>query len=236
VYSNITGYSGYSGYSGATGSNGSAGASGTSGYSGATGTSGFSGYSGSSATGVSSLNGNTGALKGMDLISTGTISGNVSTYNITGIPTGYYMLILYFTTKVQNTTDATFGLRISTNNGSSFFTGGYNWATLDGTGSIGSGQDPYFKNMAQTAGGTGGQGYTFSQQNLLQGNATTGVPFQLINSSVGYTVNGPDSIGFTPITVGAYNTTTYVNALQIYKYAGSYIVSGTYTLYGVKNA
>jgi hypothetical protein len=189
----------------------------------------------SGGTGVTSLNGNTGALKGMDLISTANISGNVSTYNITGIPTGYYMLILYFTTKVQNTTDAVWGLRISTNNGSTFFTSGYNWAYCDGT-SVGSGNDPYFKYLASTAGGVAGQGYTFSQQHILQGNATTGVPFQLIGNSMGYTVDSPDVIGLIPQNVGAYNTTTYVNALQIYKQSGSYIVSGTYTLYGVKNA
>jgi hypothetical protein len=187
--------------------------------------------------GVTSLNGNTGALKGMDLISTANISGNVSTYNITGIPTGYAYLVLYLTIKVQNTTDAQFGFKLSINNGTSFAALSYCSAWDDGGGVINTNGNGYnsteINGSISTSGGTSGQAFTSTVLNLFQGNATTGIFCQVQGQSSTMCSN---TAGTLRQFMGGANTTSYVNAIQIFKTSGSYIANGTYSLYGVKNA
>lgn len=75
----------------------------------------------SGGSGVTSLNGNTGALLGYDKIASATLSGNNSSVNITGIPTGYSQLIIMGEFRVDTGgSDTVFPIRLSTNNGSSY--------------------------------------------------------------------------------------------------------------------
>jgi hypothetical protein len=244
VYSNITGYSGYSGYSGATGSNGSAGASGTSGYSGATGTSGFSGYSGSSATGVSSLNGNTGALLGYDKIASATLSGNNSSVNITGIPTGYSQLIIMGEFRVDTGgADTVFPIRLSTNNGSSYIaTSSYyqQFVYYDlGTG-------PNYSNFLADSGfgfaavGGNGRGWMggttgYSTFCVIINQPTT-TSFPSCQWNQGFQNTGSDyswywGTGFNN------STNSYINAFQITRQSGNKNITGGYiNVFGTKVA
>lgn len=73
--------------------------------------------------GVTSLNGNTGALKGMTLLSTTNVT-TATTIDITGIPTtaGTTYLLQIQGRTIGATDDTYFSLRYSTNNGSTFAT------------------------------------------------------------------------------------------------------------------
>jgi hypothetical protein len=250
----LSGYSGYSGTNGASGTsgysgtNGTNGASGTSGYSGATGsngsagTSGYSGYSGSSATGVSSLNGNTGALKGMDLISTGTI-GAVSSFDISSIPSGYQILKLYVIGRNTGGTTPFAGLRISQNSGSTFATSNYAWSHVyNGTGGNAGASDSYLDTGSVYGGtsirpfwlgwGSPANQYFMTSVDMIQG--AGGVPFSatFTTGTAGTGNDGP----YTAADFGQYNSTTYVNGLRIIMLNGSNFGGGAWTLYGIKNA
>ena len=190
--------------------------------------------------GVTSLNGNTGALKGFDFISTGTV-GAVSSFNITSIPSGYQMLKLYV--QVRNSsgggTALTMGMRCSTNGGSTFVsTNSYGWGTIynngSGTGSsdgVNNWSDSRMDKLCYANGGPGAQ-YASFVCNIIQ--SSSSIPFSVISNG-GVTGNGADQSGANS-SYGQYNTTSYVNGLQLLVTNGSALNGGTWSLYGVKNA
>lgn len=74
--------------------------------------------------GVTSLNGSTGALKGMTLVSTTSISAGATSVNITsGMATaGWYLFAINYYLSSASATTTVFGIRTSTNSGSTWQT------------------------------------------------------------------------------------------------------------------
>jgi hypothetical protein len=258
VYSNITGYSGYSGYSGIngasgtsgySGTNGTNGASGTSGYSGATGsngsagTSGYSGYSGSSATGVSSLNGNTGALKGYDFISTQTLT-TTTNVQVTGIPSGYSNILVYCNFRVDTAgSDSVYPIRFSINNGSSYIsTSNYYQQFQYNDNNTGVSYIALSDSGFAFAGiGGNGRGWIGGQTNYVQAwfiinqPTTTSYPGCTWNMGT-FAGTGSDS-GWYAGQGFLNSTNTYINAFQIVRQSGNKSITGGYiNIYGTKNA
>lgn len=83
-------------------------------------------------TGVSSLNGSTGALKGLTLVSSTSIAAGSTSANITsGMSTaGWYLFEINYYLSASSATATAFGIRTSTNGGSTWQTGSY-WMATD---------------------------------------------------------------------------------------------------------
>lgn len=123
--------------------------------------------------GVTSLNGNTGALQGMTLLSTTNVT-NASTFDITGIPTtagATYLLQIQGRT-VGSADNTYFSLRYSTNNGSTFATTAYSSSWDDyGSASVVNG---YMGDAIRTTGSITGAVNIFSQIILSNGGTVNG--------------------------------------------------------------
>jgi hypothetical protein len=198
----------------------------------------------SSGGGVTSLNGNTGALKGMDLISTGTISSSVTSFDISSIPSGYQILKLYVLGRSTGAVSTPFaGLRVSTNSGSTFATSNYSWSHIyNGTGG-GAGASDSTLDTGSVYGGTSirpfwlGWGapanqYFITSADLIQ--SVGSVPFS--TTFIGGTSGSGSDGSYVATAFGQYNSTTYINGLRIIMLNGGNFGGGAWTLYGIKNA
>jgi hypothetical protein len=196
---------------------------------------------------VSSLNGSTGALKGMTLISTTNVSA-ATTIDITNIPTTagatYLMQIQGRTTGSAGTNQ--FSLRYSTNNGSTFATTSIQTSSTqfaDGTFSITTymGDAIYttfansniFTQITLTNGGTvnGASVYPYAFSTITAGDYENG------NSSYGRLANAPpfdnsvlDSGNPMIQGAGTVRGATF-NALRIIRRAGSQTFTGNVKLF-----
>lgn len=190
----------------------------------------------SGGTGVTSLNGNTGALKGMDLISTGTI-GAVNTFNISSIPSGYTALKLILNLKISNNSFET-RIRCSTNGGSSFATTGYNSSAVfnDGANANANGTGGGFgaDSIQYIAAVSGSPVSNYTAYDMTFIEPSNNAVFQLISTAGGSGSGADGNVAYC--SYGAYNTTSYVNGLQIYKIGGVNWSGGSWSLYGMKNA
>jgi hypothetical protein len=180
--------------------------------------------------GVTSLNGNTGALSGWQLVTSSTFSASTAV-NITGLPTGYRAFRIDFQYGISGSADIQ--LRYSTNNGSSYVsTATYQTAGMDNIG----GTPSYYQGDSYTS--------AFIQSPIT---TTTGS----INSAIIELVQPANSrsafqnvqsvrtnlgAGSAMIFLGStnYNTTTYINAIQAVRLSGTGTITGAYTIYGSK--
>jgi hypothetical protein len=229
------------GATGATGI-GSTGLTGATGPAGSAGSTGPIGASGS--VGVTSLNDNTGALKGYDFISTQTISGNVSNLQVTGIPSGYSNLLVYCNFRVDNNgSDSVYPIRFSINNGSSYIStsnyyqqfqyndnnNGVSYIALADSG------------FAFAAVGGNGRGWIGGQTNYVQAwfiiNQPTATSYPGCTWNMGtFSGNNTDS-GWYAGEGFLNSTNTYINAFQIVRQSGNKNITGGYiNIYGTKNA
>jgi hypothetical protein len=196
--------------------------------------------------GVTSLNGSTGALNGMTYISSGSFGSTaVSNNYITGLPSGYNFFKVFATFKF-NGVDGNGGglaLRLSKDNGSTYYTSSYAVGTVisnagsgadAGQGSSGYSQSRIF--MTYTPGGSSGTWVTLDMT-ILNAQGTTTVPPSVIGTA-GTTSNGGDNCQIGNFVGGNSNISAgqYINALQFFIDNGSskQMNGGYYYVYGMK--
>jgi hypothetical protein len=198
----------------------------------------------SSPGGVTSLNGNTGALLGYDKIASVTLSGNNSSVNITGIPSGYSNILVYCNFRVDNNgSDSVYPIRFSINNGSSYIsTSNYyqqfqyndNNTAVSYTALPDSG-------FAFAGVGGNGRGWIGGQTNYVQAwfiinqPTTTSYPGCTWNMGT-FSGNNTDS-GWYAGQGFLNSTNTYINAFQITRQSGNKNITGGYmNIFGTKVA
>lgn len=194
--------------------------------------------------GVTSLNGNTGALQGMTLLSTTSFT-SASTIDITGIPTTagttYLLQIVANTPNNGQLDQSKFSLRYSTNNGSTFATTAissstYNYAggtTVSGyMGDIfwtlpnnTSYTNSVFANMFISNGGTNRYPSTYSAG--LAGDFENGDGYGRFNTGP---ESGGDYTSFMSSGAGTVRGATF-NALRIIRRSGAQVLTGVAKLY-----
>jgi hypothetical protein len=187
--------------------------------------------------GVTSFNGNTGALAGYQLITNGTIASGATTINIGSLPSGYKTFKIFYTGTL-NTTNSIYdpGIRVSTNGGSTYIS-----------------SNNYFSSCAEM--------YSDSVRSVISGAAqpniipprplwsaspqaaSVTIALDIIQSSNGsfFTINGnvnATSVGNNSINgifMGIYNQTTYVDGIQLFRVNGNKaFANGNYIVYGAK--
>lgn len=174
--------------------------------------------------GVTSFNGNTGALAGWQLVTSGTFT-SASTINITGLPSGYKVFkIIVFSSCVAGST-ATYGMRISTNNGSSYLSTAIYNSSTSGSGS-GALNEVLFLPVSYTTVTSGDKFYY--NFDLIQ--SSNGQNTSILGTSGVYTASTSQLFSF-PIT-GYITNTAYVNAIQLVRSAGTTTQTGFYQIYG----
>ena len=172
---------------------------------------------------VASLNGLTGALNGLTFISTTSIANGSTSTDVTGIPSGYKQIFFAVDYSMNTTSSATIiGLRISTNNGSSYIATGY--FTVEASNFT-------YSFINNTGSGTSAPRvsiYGFISQPNSSANMTPIISF-------GGNVNGGGILrADTPICITSDNT-SYVNAIQVVRVSGTRLFTGgSISLWGQK--
>jgi hypothetical protein len=202
--------------------------------------------------GVTSLNGNTGALKGLDLVATTTLSGAVSTISFGSLPTGYSQFIIMGNTRVNGVaggSDTPWGIRISINGGSSYISTGYyivspGWVQPNDGGAWGPVYTSSNTNAFVLAGDSGGAagrgfvggGYAYANFYYVLDQPSTN-QYPTLNGSMWSTsTSGSDGVGYVSYGFNN-NSTTYVNGVQLVRTGGNKNMDyGYVNIYGVKNA
>lgn len=173
-------------------------------------------------------------------ISTATASASAS-ITFTGLSSTYFLYMIRYSNLAPATDATTLLLRTSTNNGSSWDTGASDYAwnlfQADQVGAESGAADTADSSITilGIAGGTDEMGSGTNE-------AGSGVIYIYNPSAAKYTFVNSEGIYFNEATelilntVGGYRlTTTAVNGVQLLMDSGN-IASGTFTLYGVKNA
>lgn len=181
--------------------------------------------------GLSSFNGNTGAVNGWQNIASGTFSATTAV-NITGLASGYRAIQLIFQFTASGTTNL--GFRYSTNNGSSYIaTSTYQWSTINnfgstlqnGTTETATSVALYDSNPSISASSRQNINFIFNQGD---GTRTAGGTLQSSILNLGTGTNGAT---WTNFNLG---TATYINAFQIVRTSGTGTATGLYTVLGTK--
>jgi hypothetical protein len=203
--------------------------------------------------GVTSLNGNTGALKGLDFISTGSVSAGSTSFNITGLPSGYayFKIYLALICGTANTLYTSVGCRFSTNNGSSYVstntyntqgtvTGSNNYPNVVAYSQI----SASYLDLNADASSEGIWGVAAASVanwdiTLFEPSNGTYTTMQTFLNWSGKPPGDPDRNICCSMGGNSTTSTTYVNALNFFRTpfnGGNKTFGGTYTVYGMKNA
>jgi hypothetical protein len=186
--------------------------------------------------GVTSFNGNTGALNGLQFITSGSIGSGATTINITGLPTDYIFFRFLIIGQLNSTNSGfEFGLKVSTNNGSSYTNDIYRFAYAGvlGNGGIASQNMSAQESMrlGPTVSSTGTSSYITLDFNLYQPVNGVNRLFGMVSIEA-FGDSGPSQ--FNSVN-GSANNGTYVNAIQILRSSGSKAFSGgNFYVYGAK--
>jgi hypothetical protein len=195
--------------------------------------------------GVTSLNGSTGALNGMTYISNGSFGSTaVSNNYITGLPSGYTFFKIFSTVKF-NGVDGNGGglaLRLSKDNGSTYYSSGYATGQLSGSGagtdtsytSTGTGQNKIW--ICNTPGGSSNT-WVNIDITIFNAQGTNTVPPSVLVYASGMS-NGGDYcyINMTGGNNSSITANQYINAVQLFIDSGSskQMNGGYYYVYGMK--
>jgi hypothetical protein len=174
--------------------------------------------------GVTSLNGLTGALNGLTFISTTSITNGSTNTDVTGIPSGYKQIFFAFDYSMNTTNSSTtIGLRISTNNGSSFLATGY--------------FDTDSNNVLQAqvqSTGTGTAVPRISKYGVIIQPTSISNTTPIIQFGGG-SIDGGNFIRANNAFAYTSNNTSYVNAIQLIRVFGTRLFTGgSISLWGEK--
>jgi hypothetical protein len=189
--------------------------------------------------GVTSFNGNTGAIEGMQRVASGSFS-SATTINMTGLPTGYQAFKVIITTQGGSSgSSSNYGFRVSNNNGSSYLTSNYQTTGLETnqSGSIGG----FYANTSRTACEvcTGNitifSNTTFSTEFILWQKPDTANTSTINMSYLTAISGGTNTMSYVQGVGQVFGDTSYyVNALSFVRTNGTASITGTYTVYGIR--
>jgi hypothetical protein len=189
--------------------------------------------------GVTSFNGNTGAIEGWQFITSGTFSA-ATTVNIGSLPSGYkiFRFVYYFQ---ASSAGSAYELahRISTNSGSSYIEDIYRYEGSGFNGTV-NGNDFFVA--------AGAQGSLRTMKDINIGAAE---PFCVLDSYLYQPVSSPSAYSWVQGQMGVmsngnsggsaqftyYGTSansSYVNGFQLVRSAGTKTLTGAYQVYGSK--
>jgi hypothetical protein len=186
---------------------------------------------------VSSLNGNTGALAGYELITSGTVSSGATSINIGSLPSGYKTFKIFYTLTLSAAgTVMNNRLRVSTDGGSSYIsTNNYYYHSEEWySGGVRSLDNPTLDSGIEIGRPTwtnpGGVTYWLMEFNIIQSTNSSFVGIFGTTASLNLAYAGVNSV-----SSGFYNQTTYVNGIQLTRTSGSVTyTNGGYIVYGAK--
>jgi hypothetical protein len=191
----------------------------------------------SSGGGVTSFNGNTGALAGYELITSGTVSSGSTSINIGSLPSGYKTFKIFYSLTLSTASTVMLNnIRVSTNSGSTYISTNNYYSTRNefynaGVNTI----DNYVLGSGIEVGrptwtNGGGVTYYLISVDIIQ---STNSSFVGVIGNTNSTNLGSASIN--SIFGGFYNQTTYVNGIQLIRTASSVtFTNGGYIVYGAK--
>jgi hypothetical protein len=163
-------------------------------------------------------------------VALGTFSGVSTSVNITGLPTGYsFFTIVWQVISVSG--DSQMGIRLSNNNGSSYVSSGYSYggyAYASDTGNFEALSNTRYSPFNSTGTIDTGRG-GFIEFTLYQPNTTGNESYPTFeSSSAHWSSTGKSSTGVCT----SFSNNTYINAIQLNRYAGSGTLTGSYIVYG----
>lgn len=182
--------------------------------------------------GVTSLNGNTGALNGWQNIATGTFT-SATAVNIGSLPTGYRQFIIVYNFKIVSGSNSFYHLRYSIDNGSTYVATNTYWGVCMYNNIAGATAPSGFSN-----GGTSIQLYdlAFPTNNDISLSVALYQPVSTTNAIISFDANSTnaDTSTVTIKGTGRFATTSYVNGMQLTRISGTSLITGQYTVYGSK--